>query len=135
MRKTYQTILATGLLSLIFGCSSPTRTIQKPEAENYPVGEVTVRGKPLSVYGNTGQSKEYLSTVVYIGNKPVLATAMRDCSNEAKEKNTEAIALIQSEIADSDEEEIEMTGEYKDGKFLIKRLKANGYEMDFKCEW
>ncbi|MBI4170533.1 MAG: hypothetical protein HY514_02480 [Candidatus Aenigmarchaeota archaeon] len=136
MRKIYNPLAVGALFLSLAGCAGePTRKAQQPEAETYPAGEITLRGKPVSAAGTYGQSGGCIAAVLDVGNKYVLAVSPLDFAGDSTERNAEAVALIQSEIRDGDEEPLEMTGRYEEnGKFLIKSLRANGYEVVFKKE-
>lgn len=85
---------------------------------------VTLVGTPMSVVVN-----EYsLATVLHMDGTPLLAYVR----SSRRIENAQATALIQSEIADGDNESIELRGRYGDERtFVIESLTANGYTIDF----
>ena len=129
MRKIYKP-LAIGTLFLALGsCSEPTRKTIQPEQETYPQGVVEVFGKPLSAAESPGYKRGSLALVLDIGGKKTLA--IHDYWLEDKGMQyAEAVALVQSEINDGDDKNIKLVGSYdSNGKFLVKKLQANGYEV------
>ncbi len=98
--------------------------------EKYPA---VVIGKPISVVPNVGDSFDYIAVVVEVDGKYVLAITDFEDDREL----TAAMAIIQSEISDEDEDgTVELKGHYsKDenekGRFIMQYLKANGLELEF----
>lgn len=86
-------------------------------------------GRPISVALGVGDNTGSIAAVLEVDNKRVLAISSSlawrlDC--------TEATALIQSEIANGNEGQIELRGNYtKEGKFVIKAIKANSLSVEF----
>ena len=87
----------------------------------------TIRGAPISVAESYARMEGSLATVLDVEGKHVLAYT----SNGNTRSNAEATALIQSEISDGDEEPIELMGNYDGNRFVIKRVNANGYQVNF----
>lgn len=87
----------------------------------------TLNGLPISVGESFARKYGTLATVIDINGKKVLGYSRYSTTL----KNAEAVALIQSEISDNDNEPVELTGKYVDDRFEIKSIKANGYQVDF----
>ena len=97
--------------------------------EKYPA---VIIGKPLSVAPDAGESFDYIAVVLEVDAEDVLAITDVEHDKEL----TAAIAIIQSEISDGDEEPIELRGYYSDygddkGRLIIQYVKANGLEVKF----
>jgi len=87
----------------------------------------TITGIPLSVvsdsYASLGGT---LATVIDIEDKKVLGYS----NSGSTRALTLAVALIQSEISDGDNEQISLTGHYVEDRFAIESVRANGYTVD-----
>ena len=88
-----------------------------------------IRGIPLSVSGTSADYSGGLAVVIDIQGRKILGYTS---GLHGPIKYAEAVALIQSEINDGDNETIELTGNYEYNKFRIRSIKANGYELEFK---
>ncbi|MBS3172004.1 hypothetical protein J4438_00265 [Candidatus Woesearchaeota archaeon] len=121
IKKTLTGIVLVGTLALS-GCEDNQKDNQ-PNNNPYQI----IRGAPISVAENYDEWGSTLATVLDINGKHVLAYT----SNGRTRSNAEATALIQSEISDGDEELIELMGNYYENRFVIKRVNANGYQVDF----
>jgi len=115
----------------VFGCDSV----------DYPADfkEVVLSGKPLSVEQRT-VSNIYSSPQLTImledeGGKKVFCTAYeREIYLDAKAKwmndqVVEGATIVQSEIADNDNEPISLKGVYDGNKFIFTSVTANGYTV------
>ncbi len=87
-----------------------------------------VSGKPLSVAGYAHENHSYLSVVIDVEGKNLLGKAYPVWSGEA----FDAVAIIQSEINDGDDDKIELRGSYSGDNFHITSFSANGYDFYFK---
>lgn len=92
-----------------------------------PVYE-TISGQPISL----DHSDYGIAAVIDCNAKKILAYN-GDSRTDNELKYVKAAALIESEISDGDKEAIELSGYYDDkGEFYFSRVKANGYQIDFK---
>lgn len=107
----------------VAGCSNNTST--KPEYQ-------IISGQPISVEQNYAHSAGTIATVIKGNDKPILAYRTINSILLRTEEYAKAAVLIQSEISDGDKENIELSGHYNDrGEFVMSRVKANGYQVDF----
>lgn len=126
-RKTLATLLAS--TSLAFSGCDNSSTNSQPAYE-------TISRKPLGVAVYSGQSYADISVVVENENKPMLCLAESGINTTNARKFSGTEALIQSRINDGNKQ-IELTGKYEESKkyggrvFIIKSVKANGYQIDF----
>jgi len=123
VRKTLTSIVLVGALALGgIGCSDNGQSNQQVNNQYQ-----TIIGVPISVAESYARLKGSLATVLDVEGKYVLAYTSKGNTRT----NAEATALIQSEISDGDEEPIELMGRYDGNRFIIKRVNANGYQVDF----
>ncbi|HLC77760.1 MAG TPA: hypothetical protein VJH92_01415 [Candidatus Nanoarchaeia archaeon] len=109
-------VLGTTLLGSL-GCSAESSIESK---------KLVLQGKPISVGESYGENRGSLATIIDIEGKLVLAQRYVYCK-----ASSEALALVQSEINDGDNESITLYGEYEDNRFIMDSLTANGYTVDF----
>lgn len=118
------------LCALVAATTLVFSSCARNDAEKQKDEYLTISGIPMGLGESYARTSGSLAVVLKVPNQsqPVLAYTYisLDCRTSA-----EAQALIQSEINDGDEEEIELFGKYDGKKFQIKRLKANGLEVDF----
>lgn len=120
-----QKILGIGALTFLIGCSA------KPQNNNPPQYQ-TLSGKPISVAESYSHYYGSLSTVIEVEGTKVLATVYSAGNEPNNLKNiSEGVALIQSEISDGDNDLITLKGYFSEGRFNVKSLNANGYQIDF----
>ncbi|MBI5064760.1 hypothetical protein HZA97_00860 [Candidatus Woesearchaeota archaeon] len=143
MNKINNSICAL-IAALAIGCQAGTVTsiadnaVSKNTASNNTSSVSntvqTIRGKPLSVSETYGHGNGTVATVVDVDGKKVLAYIPLDQSAGGNGicAVAQATALFQSEIADGDDDFVELTGSYDpNGTFKISSLSANGYKVDF----
>lgn len=116
-----------GIVLSSFGCSVD-------EGEKFK--EETLTGKPISVSSKMDNGYGSFAIVLYVKDrpKPVLCVGNYGQKMDIKltrEKIAEIEALVESEIQNLDDEEIEVMGYYKTDRFMVKKVKVNGYEVDF----
>ena len=121
IRKTLCALVAGTLL----GCSGGASKENEPESKYE-----TITGLPLSVGEFYDHGYGSIATIIVGGEgKIILAEYFGGLNTKTAAK---AQALIQSEIADGDNEPIELRGSYQaDGTFKMQSLKANGYGVEF----
>ncbi len=119
--KDLTSLLFVGFLGLS-GCVEDNK--EQVSKRNY----IAVSGKPLSVVGYAHENHSYLSVVVNFEGKNILGKAYPIWSEEA----FDALAIIQSEINDGDNDKIELRGNYSGNSFNITSFSANGYDFYFK---
>ncbi len=89
-----------------------------------------INGLPLSVT-EVHSSQGGLYLVLDYGVGKVLAFASSQDSYPARVQ-AKALALLQSEITDTDQEKVQLLGHYqKDGLFQVAEMKVQGYEVSF----
>ena len=126
--KSFRKSLGIGALALaLSGCENNQSDNQQ---SNNPYQ--TIRGIPISVANTSRNFSTDLVTVLDVDGRHVLAYAY---ASGGTIEYTMAVALIQSEISDGDEEPMELSGRY-DGyngnRFLIDKVNANGHQVKFK---
>ena len=119
IRKTLCALVA----GTILGCSGGVSKGNEPKYE-------TITGLPISVGEFYDHGYGSIATVIVGGEgKIILAEYVGGLNTKTAAR---AQALIQSEIADGDNEPIELRGFYEtDGTFKMQSLKANGYNVEF----
>jgi len=131
MKARKLTNIVLGLTLGLTGCddgAKPTNFKRFENASGYTSQTIDARPVSVSKSANGYLYGGNLATVVEKNGKYILASARGRVSSN---KSTEAEALIQSEIVDGDSETIQLTGKYENEIFLLKGLKANGYEIEF----
>lgn len=130
MKRFLESIVAAALIGMS-GCG-------KTEQKEQPVNYVTVNFKPVSVsYVIDYHGGMYcLFSYGTVDGEPLLAFFNPPYWQYGKQNSRRIAymaALIQGEVDDKDNETVELTGtDYDNGEFGIKKVKANGFEMDFQ---
>ena len=119
------------VLVLVMSMSGCIETEEKSIEEKYPS---VIIGKALSVAEGSGNSSGVMAAVLEADSKYILART----EYQRHYKLAKAMALIQSEISDGDDEMVELRGHYSGqyeekgkGIFIIHYAKANGLEVEF----
>lgn len=116
------------LTRLLFGASLLATMVGCSESDQTKYTREVISGIPLSsgvcAYGGTHNS---FAGTFRSGDKIFLARSVDSYAPEI----AEAEALNNMEINDGDKEPVQLTGHYKDDRFIIETLKSNGYTINF----